>query len=139
VCLQPYIDGFEQCEYRFWCVAEDEPMPHAPRFTQLLLLKTEVSGAGITAQQYSALHPDTRACAALVRRMQMEHADFFERIYSLGVRCLRFDCGFNFVTQQPFFSEFASAPDGNMWSEVHQQDLAWMVGQHMADGICAAH
>lgn len=73
-----------------------------------------------------------------MQQAHREQAAFFEHIYKLGVRCLRFDMGYDAASKTAFFNEFASAPDGKSRSEVHQQDLLWLVGTQMIDGMCGS-
>ncbi len=107
-----------------------------------ILLKTSADldransdGIPFKAEVYAAVHEDSLARSKLIDRTQHEQVAFFEHIYKLGMRCLRFDMGFDATNKTAFFNEFASAPDGNSWSEVHQQDLLWLVGTQMINGM----
>jgi len=142
--IQPFIDSFPSSELRFWTVADSTASAagHLRFRSTNILLKTSADlhhansdGIPFKAEVYAAVHDDSLACSKLIDRMQHEQAAFFEHIYELGVRCLRFDMGFDAATKTAFFNEFASAPDGNSWSEVHQQDLLWLVGTQMINGM----
>jgi hypothetical protein len=144
--IQPFIESFPSSELRFWTVADSTADAGHLRFRSTnILLKTSADldransdGIPFKAEVYAAVHDDSLACSKLIDRMQLEQAAFFEHIYTLGVRCLRFDMGYDATSKTAFFNEFASAPDGNSWSEVHQQDLLWLVGTQMIDGICGS-
>lgn len=141
--VQPFVDSFPGNELRFWTMADEGANVAAgePRFRfTAILLKTRLSfrNTSITrfdAEVYSTVHDDSAACGKLLEQMLKEQSAFFERIYQLGVRFLRVDMGFNPSSDRAFLNEFAAAPDGNTWSQVHKQDLLWRVGMQMADGL----
>ena len=143
--IQPFVATFPSNEMRFWTVADDGAT-HQPRFHKTgLLLKTSAvlerandNGIPFQAEVYAVLHADSLACSRLLDCMLVEQASFFENVYQLGVRSLRFDLGYNADTRTAFSNEFATAPDGNSWTHMHGQNLIWLVGTQLVDGMMRA-
>ena len=150
--IQPLLASFPSNELRFWTVAEDGAAAvaaaaaptihpseqHQARFhktglllkTSALLVRANDNGIPFQAEMYTAVHADSLACSKLIDRMLLEQASFFERIYQLGVRSLRFDMGYNADTKTAFFNEFATAPDGNSPPARTRSDLAHRHATH---------
>jgi hypothetical protein len=146
VCIgiQREVPGFQDAEFRHWCVADDVVAAGMERWRRVLTLKTSYNPRTrkITAESCTPLHTDSKACDTLVAQMLRGNSLvgdssrlFLERIYSLGIRALRIDCGYNADTDTAFLNEFATAPDASMWSHVHDQDLAYVIGKDMADDV----
>ena len=132
VGIQPFVPGFDEFELRTWLVAD----PVTGRWRPALTIKTQLSekGAAMSTELFQPLHGKGLRIAQLVDDMLSERAEFFSKLHALGLPALRIDCGYHRGEQRAFFSEF-SACDAFMWSEVHGQDLAYVVGRAMGDAI----
>jgi len=105
------------------------------RWRHVLTIKTQIAMEGaVWAEQFQPMHGPGLRVAALIDNMLEERAPFFEELRRLGLPALRIDCGFDEATQRPFFNEF-SACEAYMWSELHGQDLAYVVGRSLGDGM----
>lgn len=132
--IQPFMPGFDEFELRTWLVADQV----TGRWRSALTIKTQLSeqGAAMSTELFQPLHGEGLRIAQLVDDMLSERADFFSKLHELGLPALRIDCGYDRDEKRAFFSEF-SACDAFMWSEVHGQDLAYVVGRAAGDRIWA--
>jgi hypothetical protein len=138
VGIQPFSKGFEDLELRTWLI----PDPDTNQWRSVLTIKTntEPGSPSWSAQLFQPLHTPGLRVARLIERMLAEECDFFEQVRRLGVPALRIDCGYDpdlgpSEDRGAFLSEFASAPDGIMWTDTHGQDLAYVIGRAMGDGV----
>ena len=133
VGIQPFVPGFDDMELRTWLVADST----SRKWRSALTVKTVTvrdsvepgSGGVFTASLFAPLHGPGLAVARLVDEMLDTNKQFFADVMALGVPALRVDCGYHGGMGKAFFSEFASAGDGSMWTAVHHQDLAFVVGR----------
>jgi hypothetical protein len=130
--IQPFMPGFDEFELRTWLVADQV----AGRWRSALTIKTQMGekGAAMSTELYLPMHGAGLRIAQLVDDMLLERAPFFEELLKLGLPALRVDCGYDRTEQRAFFSEF-SACEAFMWSQVHGQDLAYVVGRAMGDAV----
>jgi hypothetical protein len=135
VGIQPYVEGFEAFELRTWLIADAQArLKRRPALT----VRTGItSDRYMAAEQFQPLHGPGLRVAQLVDDMLIECADFFEQLLALKLPALRVDCGWDPVAQRAFFNEFSAAGDANMWSEVHGQDLAYVVGRAAGEQLFA--
>lgn len=130
VGIQPFIAGFSDFELRTWIVVD----PVTKRWRPTLTMKTSVTdGSVITAELFQPMHGVGLRVAELVDELLRERADFFTKVHELGIPALRIDCGYDLAIHGAFFSEFSPAGDAAMWSGVHEQDLAYVIGRAMGD------
>ena len=143
--LQSFIPTFAQSELRFFTIAIPAAAPGTRFHKTGIIMKTSAKldqenkinkGIIFDTSVYAAVHPDSLACSLLVDQLQREYPDFFERIYSRGLHCLRFDMGYEPTLKFAFLNEFAAAPDAATWSAVHGQDLLWRVADQTIENIC---
>lgn len=127
VGIQPFVPGFDDLELRTWLVADST----SRKWRSALTLKTEVRlETGVfTASLFAPLHGPGLAVARLVDEMLDTNKQFFAEVMALGVPALRVDCGYHGGTEKAFFSEFSPAGNACMWTAVHHQDLAFVVGR----------
>ena len=129
--IQPFVPGFGDFELRTWIV----PDHVTKRWRSVLTIKTMLTTKGrIWGEQYQPLHGPGLPVARLIDEMLTEHAPFFEQLRGLGLPALRIDCGYDGANKRAFFSEFAAC-EAWMWSEVHGQDLAYVVGRAAGDRV----
>ena len=130
--IQPFMPGFDEFELRTWLVADQV----TGRWRSALTIKTQMAeqGNAMSTELYQPMHGAGLRIAQLVDDMLSERAPFFDELLQLGLPALRVDCGYDHAGQRAFFSEF-SACDAFMWSEVHGQDLAYVVGRAMGDAV----
>jgi len=132
VGIQSFMPGFDRLELRTWLV----PDSVARRWRPALTIKTELLPTGLSAELYQPLHGAGLRVAQLVDEMLAEHAPFFEQLRQMGIPALRVDCGYDSASEKAFFNEFA-AVEAWIWSEVHGQDLAAVVGRGLGDSVWA--
>lgn len=145
VGLQPFIPSLSQSELRFFTVVTGSAASGpGHRFHKTgIIIRTKLKGSSTSngsdfqAEHYAAVHSHSLACSELVDTLQQKQPDFFEQLYKLGLRCLRFDVGFDPASNRAFLNEFAAAPDAVTWSSLHQQDLLWFVASQTVDSILA--
>ena len=130
--IQPFMPSFDKFELRTWLV----PDPVTGRWRNSLTVRTQLMPNGLDVMSDLSLpvHGKGLHIARLIDEMLAEHALFFEGLRQLGVPALRIDCGFNEAAQQPFFSEFAAC-EAWMWTGLHMQDLAAVVGLALGEGV----
>jgi hypothetical protein len=133
VGIQAAVAGFDQFELRTWLTVDDS----TGRWRPGIVIKTsmEESTGLVTAEQFQPLHGYALRIAALVDRMLTDYAAFFEHMRQLGIPALRIDCGYDSATQRAFFSEFARGGHATMWSQVHGQDLAYVIGRALGQSL----
>lgn len=134
VGIQPFEPHFHQYEVRTWLVVD----PETAAWRQTVVLHTNFVDDNhmLTAQQQQPMWGKGLRIAALVDAMLEERSDFFAHAHALGIPALRVDCGYT-AAGRAFLSEFAVAGDGCMWSDVHKQDLAFVVGDSMGSALGA--
>lgn len=129
--IQPFVPGFGDFELRTWVVPD-----HATkRWRQVLTIKTRLTSKGeLWGELFQPLHEPGLRVAHLVDSMMTERAPFFEQLRLDGVPALRIDCGYDLASKEAFFNEFAVC-EAWMWSHVHGQDLAYIVGRAAGDRL----
>ena len=133
--IQLFMPGFDKFELRTWLV----PDHVTGRWRSVLTVKTAIkidpnARLSLWAEQFQPMHNPGLRVAQLIDDMLAERAEFFEELRQQGLPALRIDCGFDHATGQAFFSEF-SACESYMWSAVHGQDLAYVMGRGLGDGM----
>jgi len=128
--IQPFMPGFDEFELRTWLVADRV----AGRWRSALTIKTQFAHGVATVELYQPIHGKGLRIAQLVDDMLLQRASFFEQLLQLGLPALRVDCGYDDAGKRAFFSEFAAC-QASMWTEVHDQDLAYVVGREMGEAM----
>ena len=131
VGIQPFIPSFSNFELRTWLV----PDHVTKRWRSVLTIRTKVTEKGeLWGELFQPMHQSGLRVAQLIDDMLAERAQFFERLRLLGLPALRIDCGYDEAEERAFFNEFAAC-EAWMWSEVHGQDLAYVVGRAAGDSV----
>jgi hypothetical protein len=158
--LQRFIPDFKDHEFRFWYFAlpvlrsplsdslalsrEQAPLPQAASLSSSVLcwdrkfcLRThsgsESGKGGIVAVPEFSDRPIPRACQEWAD--MVASSDFAQDVLQKGMKSLRIDCGYDAETGKPFFSEFATAPSGYLWTEVHHAESIVVVAENLAETI----
>jgi hypothetical protein len=144
VGVQRYQQSLRDHEMRVYLIPDEQ---HHLRWRQTVSLSTAAysddgcchfaEGSTFKAEMQLPLHGKPLRIARFIDRLLAERADFFLRAEQLRVPLLRLDCGFN-EQDQPFLNELVCAVNCCCYSGVHSQDLAYVVGQGLAEGMMTA-
>ena len=135
VGVQQFMPGMDKFEIRTWLVWD--PLSSPAKWRSVLSLKTsKAHDEMMHSEQLQPIHGPALHIANLIDTMLEAKADFFTRLHDeLQMTALRMDCGFDDALQRPFFSEFAVAGDGALFTGTHQQDLAYKIGRDMGERV----
>ena len=132
---QEFVEGFQQCEYRFWFTSGSTPTSNQLSWRYACMLQSGVTSLddqpAITVEQSCALTPEANACYDLAHMLV---ATDYIRSFLNGdnpMPALRLDCGWNPKTKKAFLNEMGVSPGAWIFSECHKLDILCHVAKSL--------
>jgi hypothetical protein len=94
---------------------------------------TDSRARNFKAEQRQPVSGRPLAIARFIDDLLFRYPAVFERAVALQMPLLRLDCGFNPANMKCFLNELCCAGDCTLFSQVHSQDLACVVGKAFAE------
>jgi hypothetical protein len=134
--IQPFEPGLRQFETRVFLVRDSScGSGWRPSTT---VRTSPVNGDGVFAAELMLpTHGVTIDVARFVDKLLDDHADIFQEAAELDMPLLRIDCGYSLTQKECFLNEFCGCGKLIVFSQVHDQALAYVVGCEFARQLMA--
>jgi hypothetical protein len=137
--IQQYMPELAQLELRVFLVL-DNKQPSGWR--QCLSLRTSSTFSSnsdesltMSAELEQPVHGVAKQVAQFVDALLLQHAATFQKAAACGTPLLRIDCFYSSQEKRCFLNELCCANECGLWTHVHYQDLAYVVGEAFARGV----